>query len=96
MLNADSHRLRTVEGTHEMFLHRPEWINLLAKPAAQQLFVQNEYQTPRRKRPREDADDDEIRVHDCGFPRNPDTKDRPSDNIRLPGVIAVTFVSYLR
>jgi hypothetical protein len=81
MLNADSHRLRTVEGTHEMFLHRSEWTNLLAKPAAQQFFVQNEYQTPGRKRPREDADEDEIRVHDCGFPRNPFAEDRPGDKI---------------
>jgi hypothetical protein len=81
MLNANSKHLRTVEGTHEIFFHHFKWTNLLAKPAAQQFFVQNKYQTPQHKQPKEDADEDEIRVHNCKFPQNPDAEDRPSNKI---------------
>jgi hypothetical protein len=70
MLDADSHHLCTVEDTHDMIVYRSDWINQLAKPAVRQFFVQDGYQGPRCKRTREDADEDKVRVHDCGFPRN--------------------------
>jgi hypothetical protein len=67
MLDADSHHLCTLEDTHDVIVYRSDWIDQSAKPAARQFLVQDGYEKPRCKRTREDADEDKIRTHDCGF-----------------------------